>query len=93
MSLRSFVACWQRADADKGLDRWRLTRCDYLPLLELTVHQSRWLQEPGPADSIVARDMIFYDSMTSDEHKKMCQVFQVCCHTGTGVLLFRFINT
>lgn len=40
-SLWSVVPCWQRADSDKSLDRWRLTRCDYLLLVELTVYQSQ----------------------------------------------------
>lgn len=81
MSLWSFAACWQWADRDKSLDRWRLTRCDYPPLLELTVHQSRQPRGLGLADSVVARDSIFYDSMTCRRKKKVSNVFQIWCHT------------
>lgn len=60
MSLWSFAACWQWADRDKSLDRWKLTRCDYPPQLEFTVHQSRQPRGLGLADSVVARDSIFF---------------------------------
>lgn len=82
VSLWSFVACWQWADTDKSLDRWRLTCCDYLPLLELTVHQSRRPWEPRPADSIVAWDRIFMIQWPRKKRKCVkcfkCVVILVC---------------
>lgn len=88
VSLWSFVVCWQWADTDKSVDRWRLTCCDYLPLLELTVHQSRRPWEAGPADSIVAWDGIFMIQWPRKKQKKMCQGLQMCCHTSSLVYCY-----
>lgn len=71
-ALWSFAPCWQWADPDKSLDQWRLTRCDYLLLLELTVYQSQQLWGCRPVDRCPRWH--FYDSVTS-EKQQMCQVF------------------
>lgn len=92
VSLWSFVARWQWADADKSLDRWRLTCCDYLPLLELTVHQSRRQWEHGSADSIVARDRIFMIQWPQKNWEKVSSVSNVLSNHYVCVLLFRFTN-
>lgn len=70
MSLWLFVASWQQIDTDKNLNRWRLTRCDYLLLLELTVHQSHQQREMRHADSCASE--IFCDSVTSNNKGRKC---------------------
>ncbi len=93
VSLWSFVACWQWADTDKSLDRWRLTCCDYLPLLELTVHQSRRPRGPGPADSIVASDKIFMIQWPRKKWEKCVKCFKcvvVLAHSGIVIQIHKY---